>query len=216
MHNRRTFMFGAVATGMARFIPPAASLALIPSLARANNPDNAEIRNPYPSDPTRPGSRLDALTPFINPTLDLYNNHTEERVRVRFFTGTGYDMAAVQQLNHIWRDWRQNVAPQIDPRLFWGLAAVRTSIMKDGHEGTITLLSGFRTMKTTQLLRSRSRAASLNSQHMNAAASDITIPGISTKTLAGFVEWLQIGGTGYYPVNNFTHADTGVPRQWRG
>lgn len=159
---------------------------------------------------------MDALTAFIDPTLEIHNPHTNERVKVRFFNGYGYDMSGIQQLNHIWRDWRQDVAPQIDPRLFWGMAAVRTSAMKDGHDGVVTLLSGYRTLTTTRLLRSQGVGASLGSEHMKAAAMDITLHDIPASKISGFAEWLQVGGTGYYPRNNFTHMDTGGIRQWRG
>lgn len=213
MHNRRGFLKGVAAAGLLRAALPAALTATVatglPALGWAQETD-------YAADPSRPGTRLDALRPFIDPTLEIFNPHTDETIRVRFFTSAGYDRAAVQQLNHIWRDWRQDVAPQIDPRLFWGMAAIRTSAMKDGHDGVVTLLSGYRTLATTRYLRSTGTGASLGSQHMKAAAMDIRLHDIPASTVSGFAEWLQIGGTGYYPRSNFTHADTGSVRQWRG
>lgn len=212
MQSRRGFLRGVAATGLSRLMFPAAltlGAAGIPAFAHAQETD-------YAADPARPGSRLDALTAFIDPTLEIHNPHTNERVKVRFFNGYGYDMSGIQQLNHIWRDWRQDVAPQIDPRLFWGMAAVRTSAMKDGHDGVVTLLSGYRTLTTTRLLRSQGVGASLGSEHMKAAAMDITLHDIPASKISGFAEWLQVGGTGYYPRNNFTHMDTGGIRQWRG
>lgn len=212
MQNRRKFLSGCVAAGLSRLIPPAAltsSLLMIPAFAHAQETD-------YAANPARPGSRLDLLTPYIDPSLVIFNPHTNETVKARFFTGAGYDMQAISELNHIWRDWRQNVSPQIDPRLFWAMAAIRTSAMKDGHDGVITLLSGYRTLTTTRVLRSKGVGASLGSQHMKAAAMDVTLHDIPASKISGFVEWLQVGGTGYYPNNNFTHADTGSIRQWRG
>lgn len=213
--DRRGFLRGAVAAGAGRLLLPPAlvvgAASAVPGLAYAQGDAPR-----YDPNPARAGSRLDALVPFIDPTLEIFNPHTKDRVRVRFFSATGYDIGAVQQLNHIWRDWRQDVAPQIDPRLFWAMAAVRTSAMKDGHDGVVTLLSGYRTQATTDYLRSRGVNASRNSQHMRACAMDFTLHDVPATKVAGFVEWLQVGGTGYYPNNNFTHADTGSIRQWRG
>ena len=213
MQNRRGFLKGIAAAGVARAVLPTlittAAVSGLPALGWAQETD-------YAADPSRPGTKLDALRPFIDPTLEIFNPHTQETVRVRFFTPLGYDRAAVQQLNHIWRDWRQDVAPQIDPRLFWGLAAIRTSAMKEGHDGVVTLLSGYRTLATTRHLRATGTGASLGSQHMKAAAMDIHFHDIPASRISGFAEWLQIGGTGYYPRNNFTHADTGSIRQWKG
>ena len=215
MTSRRGFLkgvTGALLSGGIRMSIPATALltgASIPALAMADETD-------YAPDPSRYGSRLDALVRYIDPTLMIHNPHTNEDIHVRFFGPSGYDMGGVQQINHIWRDWRQESSPQIDPRLFWAMAAVRTSAMKDGHSGKVILLSGYRTLDTTRLLRSQGVKAALSSQHMNAAAMDITMEGIPADTIAGFVEWLGVGGTGYYPRNNFTHADSGPVRQWRG
>lgn len=211
MSSRRNFLKGAAAVGLARLCLPAASLVAtgLPTFVHAQETD-------YLPNPQRIGSRLDELARFINPELDLFNPHTDERIQVRFFTPLGYDMNAVNQINHIFRDWRQNVAPQIDPRLFWAIAATRTSAMKDGHDGAVTLLSGYRTLATTRLLRSQGVGAALGSQHMKAAAGDLRLEGIPAKTISGYMEWLQVGGVGYYPNSNFTHADTGNVRQWQG
>lgn len=206
--ERRRFLRAGLATLMLG-VTGVTGTSLIPSFAHAQETD-------YAANPARADSKLDALVPYIDPVLHIYNPHTQETVRTRFFTPAGYDMNAVAELNHIWRDWRQDVAPQIDPRLFWAMAAIRTSAMKDGHDGLVTLLSGYRTMATTRLLRSRGVGASIGSQHMKAAAMDITLHDIPAEKISGFVEWLQVGGTGYYPRNNFTHADTGSVRQWRG
>lgn len=214
--GRRIFLKGAAAAAGLTRLAGSSLLAIttasaVPSLVLASTDDTQ-----YDPNPSRTGSRLDALVPFIDPMLEVHNPHTSDRIRVRFFTGAGYDMGAVQQLNHIWRDWRQDAQPQIDPRLFWAMAAVRTSAMKDGHDGVVTLLSGYRTQATTDYLRSRGVNASRNSQHMRACAMDFTLHDVPATKVAGFVEWLQVGGTGYYPNNNFTHADTGSIRQWRG
>lgn len=207
MIQRRSLLRGLGALAVARVIPAAVigtGIATIPALPG------------WAGNPSKAGSMLDRLVSRVDPYLEIVNAHTNERVTVRFFTPTGYDMDAVSKLNWIWRDWRDDESVQINPRLFWGAAVTRASAMKDGHDGVMTLLSGYRTKKTTMLLRSQGVGAALGSQHMKAAAVDMRFSGIPADKVSGFVEWLEVGGTGYYPRNNFTHMDSGDIRQWRG
>ncbi len=53
-----------------------------------------------------------------------------------------------------------------------------------------------------------------NSQHMQAKAIDIRIPGISTSRLRDVALSLHSGGVGYYPISQFVHVDVGPVRQW--
>lgn len=204
--KRRTFLHALGAVAAVRAVPAAITLgaSVIPALPG------------WAGSPSKAGSMLDRLVSRIDPVLEVVNAHTNERAMVRFFTSTGYDMEAVRKLNWIWRDWRDNEAPQINPRLFWGAAVTRASAMKDGHDGVMTLLSGFRTKKTTLLLRSQGVGAAMNSKHMDAEAVDMRFAGIPADRVSGFVEWLEVGGTGYYRKSNFTHMDSGDIRQWRG
>lgn len=204
--QRRTFLKSVGAAIATRAVPVGiiAGAAMIPALPG------------YAESPSRQGSMLDRLVSRVDPFLEIRNAHTDEVVKVRFFGPTGYDMDAVKKLNWIWRDWRDDDAPQINPRLFWGAAVTRASAMREGHDGVMTLLSGFRTMKTTQLLRSQGVGAALQSLHMEAKAVDMRFHDIPADRISGFVEWLQVGGTGYYPRSNFTHMDSGNVRQWRG
>ncbi|MEP3667723.1 MAG: DUF882 domain-containing protein [Roseibium sp.] len=166
------------------------------------------------ADPIRQGSRLDRLVPSIDPVLNIVNAHTNERAEVRFFTADGYDKDAVDRLNWVWRDWRDNDAPQIDVRLWWALAAIRAAAMKDGHSGDQILLSGFRTQKTNELLRRRGKGAAKNSFHLKAKATDFCMEGIGTRDLAKFAKWLEVGGTGTYSRSGFVHIDSGEERTW--
>ena len=195
--GRRGFITGAVATLISGSVG-------IPALASTHD------------DPIRHGSRLDRLVPSIDPVLHITNAHTKEVEHLRFFTADGYDIEAVRRLNHIWRDWREDDAPQIDVRLWWGLAAIRAGAMKDGHSGAQILLSGFRTQKTNKMLRSRGIGAARNSLHLEAKATDFHMEGIPTQVLGKFASWLEIGGTGKYMRSGFVHIDSGDRRSWNG
>lgn len=207
--QRRDFLASMIAT---------AALAGIPGLAAAQGDrhlEGTEDEGPITyGPPSRAGSNLDRLVNAIDPVLDLHNAHTDEMIRVRFFTASGYDMDALTALNRIMRDWRENESPPIDPRLYWGLAATRLSAMKEGHEGKQIILSGYRSPRTNEMLRRTGHKAASNSFHLKAQAVDFTMPGIPQDRVGGFVEWLGVGGTGYYPRNHFTHMDSGPIRSW--
>lgn len=170
---------------------------------------------PLPS-PWRPGSRLDSVVQGIDPYLDITNAHTGERVVTRFARNGRYDNRAIRKLDWLFRDWRRNEAPEIDPRLYWSLAAISDAARNDGHSGQMTLLSGFRTKRTNEMLRARGGGAASNSYHLRRRAADIRLEGVEAGEVADYAEWLQVGGVGRYPGERFTHLDSGPIRTWNG
>lgn len=170
------------------------------------------VGSPHPS---RPESRLDQLVSVINPELRMVNANTGEKMSGRFFTETGYDENIVDRINWFARDWREEKTRQMDVRILWALAAIRQAAMKEGFNGEIRFLSGFRTEKTNELLRQQGYNASRNSFHIKARAIDFSLPGVSVEAVYKYAEWLQVGGVGYYP-GSFVHIDSGDRRTWRG
>lgn len=170
---------------------------------------------PLPS-PWRPGSRLDALVPTLDARLDVTNAHTGERRVLRFADRGRTDRRALRELDWIFRDWRANRAPQIDPRLYWALAALSQEARRAGHSGRIILLSGYRTRRTNAMLQRSGAGAASNSYHIRRRAADIRLEGVAMGALADLAEWLQIGGVGRYPAQDFVHIDSGDLRRWTG
>jgi uncharacterized protein YcbK (DUF882 family) len=164
--------------------------------------------------PMRAGSRLDGLIARVDSFLDITNAHTGERVALRFMQDGHTSRRALRRLDWVFRDWRAGEDPDMDPRIYWGLAALSSTARGQGHSGRITLLSGFRTPQTTRLLQSRSAGASSNSYHMKRRAADIRLEGVPSEQAAAMAEWLQVGGVGRYA--GFTHVDSGPIRTWRG
>lgn len=165
--------------------------------------------------PVRTDSRLDKLVPFIEPYLDLYNPNTDERQRVLFFGTAGYDLKGLQTINYLLRDWRQKQVVQMDVRLYWALAAMRTAARRDGLSGEIQVNSGYRSRKTNDLLRAEGYGAAVNSFHTRARAIDFVVKGGDVANVAEYAQWLQIGGTGHYR-GRFVHIDSGDQRVWFG
>lgn len=166
--------------------------------------------------PARPESRLDQLVSAIRPELRMFNANTNERMSTRFFGPTGYDPVEIRRINWFMRDWRQAETRQVDVRLLWALAAIRQAAMKDGHDGEIRFLSGYRTRKTNDLLRSQGYGAAEDSLHIRARANDFSLPGVPVSDVAKYALWLEVGGVGEYRRSGFVHIDSGRVRSWRG
>lgn len=148
-----------------------------------------------------------------NRTLDLYNNHTRERLTITFKKDGRYIPAALNELNRFLRDWRRNEATRMDPRLF---DTVWEVYQKSGSRQPIHIVSGYRALATNNMLRSRSSAVAKHSQHTLGKAMDINIPDVSIDKLRMIAVKMQNGGVGWYPTSGtpFVHVDVGSVRAW--
>ena len=84
-----------------------------------------------------------------------------------------------------------------------------------GTNEPIHVLSGYRTQKTNDKLRKRSKGGvASKSLHIQARAADIYIPGFSVKKIQKTAIAMSAGGVGIYSRSNFVHIDTGNVRYW--
>ena len=151
--------------------------------------------------------------------LKLYHLHTGESLDVVYRIGDTYIPSAMDQLNHFLRDHRTDDQSHYDPKEFDLLHALMDKLGKNGS--VIDVVCGYRTPWSNNFLRTRGGTASpsvtgvaKNSQHMQAKAIDIRVPGVSTAKLRDTALSLHDGGVGYYPVSQFVHVDVGPVRQW--
>ena len=143
--------------------------------------------------------------------LVFFNTHTHEKLDVCYARGRSYRPEALSAVNHILRDHRTNEVNPIDPRLLDLLCAIRS---KAGPDACLHIISGYRSPRTNQRLRHRSRGVARKSLHMLGHAADIRIPGLATSRLRRMALDLRQGGVGYYPQSNFIHVDIGPARSW--
>jgi uncharacterized protein YcbK (DUF882 family) len=151
--------------------------------------------------------------------LKLHHLHTGESLDVVYRVGDTYIPAAMEKLNHFLRDHRTNDVSHYDPKEFDLLHTLMTKLGKNGS--VIDVVCGYRTPWSNNFLRTRGGTASpavtgvaQNSQHMQARAIDIRVPGVATAKLRDTALSLHGGGVGYYPVSQFVHVDVGPVRQW--
>ena len=144
--------------------------------------------------------------------LSFYNVHTDERLRVRYRDESGgYDLAALDEVNHILRCHHTGEVAAIDPRVIEHLNLVQKSL---GGAGEIHVISGYRSPEYNALLVRRSRRAARHSLHVEGRAVDFFIPGVRPREIRQAALKLRYGGVGYYPRADFVHLDCGPFRSW--
>ncbi len=146
--------------------------------------------------------------------LRLHHLHTGESIDVVYRIGNQYLPAAIAKLNYFLRDHRTQDVSHYDPREFDLLHTLLASLGKPNS--VIDIVCGYRTPWSNNFLRTRNAVTGVakNSQHMQAKAIDIRVPGITTSHLRDVALSLHGGGVGYYPISEFVHVDVGPVRQW--
>jgi uncharacterized protein YcbK (DUF882 family) len=146
--------------------------------------------------------------------LKLHHLHSGETLDVVYRIGNTYIPAAMAELNHFLRDSRTQDEKAYDPREFDLLHNVMTRLGRP--QGVIDVVCGYRTPWSNNFLRTRSSNTGVakNSQHMQAKAIDIRVPGVQTSNLRDAALSLEAGGVGYYPRSQFVHVDVGPVRTW--
>lgn len=143
--------------------------------------------------------------------LSLVNNRTGEWVDSVYWVDGDYIPEALDPINHILRDWRQDKTKRIDRTVLDILAA--THGLLDTTE-PFEIVSGYRTPATNKLLRSKSKGVASNSYHIRGMAIDITLKSRSVRQISGAGLSLNAGGVGKYSRSEFVHLDSGPVRSW--
>ncbi len=144
-------------------------------------------------------------------TLSLHNLHTDERLNVTYWKDGVYSRPALARLNHILRDYRCGEACAMSPALMDLLHKLQTQV---GNQGTVEIISGYRSPRTNAIMASASNGVARHSYHTRGMAMDIRLPGTSLPKLHNAALALHRGGVGYYPDSQFVHIDVGPLRRW--
>jgi uncharacterized protein YcbK (DUF882 family) len=137
----------------------------------------------------------------------------EEIIDVTYRVGDTYLLGALDKLNAYLRDSHNGEVKTYDPRTFDVLHTMLAKLDRPGS--IIEVLSGYRTKETNDALRASGTSnAAEHSQHIEATALDIRVPGIPAADLRDAALSLGAGGVGYYPKGQFIHVDTGNIRKW--
>lgn len=144
--------------------------------------------------------------------LSLRHLHTDERLEVVYRVGERYQRPALAKLDNFFRDFRTGESTPVDPKLFDLLYDIQAYL--GGSGARYDVLSGYRSPKTNQMLRTRSGGVAKNSLHLRGQAIDIRLPELATSKVRDAAVALARGGVGYYARSDFVHLDTGNVRRW--
>jgi uncharacterized protein YcbK (DUF882 family) len=136
-----------------------------------------------------------------------------EIIDVIYRVGDTYIPEALDNLSQFLRDSHNDEVKSYDPRTF---DILHTMLRKlDRSSSVIEVLCGYRTKETNDELRARRTTnAAEHSEHIEANALDIRVPGVPAVQLRDAALSLGGGGVGYYPRGQFVHVDTGPVRKW--
>jgi uncharacterized protein YcbK (DUF882 family) len=136
-----------------------------------------------------------------------------EIIDVIYRVGDTYIPEALDSLSQFLRDSHNDEIKSYDPRTFDVLHTMLRKLNRSSS--VIEILCGYRTKETNDALReSGTTNAAEHSQHIEANALDIRVPGVPAVQLRNAALSLGAGGVGYYPKGQFIHVDTGPVRKW--
>ena len=143
--------------------------------------------------------------------LRFSHTHTGEALSVTYFEGGQYLPDALTEINYLLRDFRTAEIVPIDPQLLDLMHLIKSTT---GSNGTLEIISGYRSPATNEMLRKTTSGVARKSFHMTGQAIDIRLTDVATNNLRDVATSLGAGGVGYYPSSDFLHVDTGPVRQW--
>ncbi len=144
-------------------------------------------------------------------SLALQNLHTGENLKTVYWQGGAYVRSALDEIDHIMRDYRTNQIKSIDPTLLDLLHRLQDTL--DSHR-PFQIVSGYRSPKTNARLAAHSGGVAKRSMHVKGMAIDIRLEGCDSRQIHKAALSLEAGGVGYYAKSDFVHLDVGKVRSW--
>ncbi|TVS02800.1 MAG: DUF882 domain-containing protein [Rhodobacteraceae bacterium] len=143
--------------------------------------------------------------------LRFYSGRTGESINLIYWIDGEYVPESLAEINHFFRDWRNNQVHNIDTRTIDFLSATH-NILRVSEP--YMLLSGYRSPQTNAMLRARSRNVAQNSLHTRGQAADVRLRSRTVNQIAQAAIACNAGGVGRYSRSDFVHLDCGAVRNW--
>jgi uncharacterized protein YcbK (DUF882 family) len=151
--------------------------------------------------------------PVARRSVFLVQPKTGERIETVYFHDGAYDEAAMQRIDHLFRDQQTGEILKIDPELIDFLVDIRTRL---GLPAAVPfeILSGYRSPESNERLRLTNGQVAKESLHTKGLAVDFRIAAVSGAAIAEIAKTMQRGGVSFYPSDNHVHVDIGNIRTW--
>ena len=144
-------------------------------------------------------------------SMAFHNLHTDERLRITYWTDGQYDRAGWGQINHILRDHYSGESRVMDIRLVDLMWDLQQQLENDNP---IEIISGYRSPTTNATLRRMTDGVAKQSYHTKGMAMDVRLLGTPLSHLHDTALAMDRGGVGFYPNSDFVHMDVGPVRRW--
>lgn len=142
--------------------------------------------------------------------LTVRNSSTGEQASVVYWVGGQYDSWELARISQLLRDHHQNDTIAID----WRLADLLWLVARLSGAESVDVHSGYRSEKTNTWLASMQAGVAPDSLHKTGKALDVSLPGVSPRTVAALAAALSWGGVGFYGDQGHVHLDVGAVRTW--
>ena len=143
--------------------------------------------------------------------IAFHHLHTGEKVDLVYWADGRYQRGALEHINWVLRDFRNDAVHPIDPRLLDLLAVMRGELRT---AAPFMVISAYRSPATNAMLAATTEGVATQSLHLDGQAIDIRVPDRHLAAVHKVAMGLRAGGVGYYPSSDFVHVDTGKVRYW--
>ena len=158
-----------------------------------------------------PDSRCLGAPEKVDRRLAFEHTHNAETLDIVYYRDGEYLPDALKAIDHILRDWRTGDVRKIDTDLLDFLFELREITHT---QAPYQIISGYRTRRTNEMLRSTKTGVAKRSRHLEGKAIDVRLADVDSRKLRDAAIGLKRGGVGYYGNSDFVHIDTGRVRTW--
>ncbi|HEX2840305.1 DUF882 domain-containing protein [Hyphomicrobium sp.] len=146
-------------------------------------------------------------------TISFFHIHTKETLTIQYKRDGRFLPEAMEKINWIMRDWRENKSIAIDPNTVDIIWEMHREL---GSREPVSIICGYRSQGTNEMLRKTRGGQASQSQHITGKAIDIAFPDVPVRRLRYSAMIRERGGVGYYPTSGipFVHVDTARVRHW--
>jgi uncharacterized protein YcbK (DUF882 family) len=143
--------------------------------------------------------------------LKLHNLQTGESLSEVYWADGEYLPQCMARIDWLLRDHHRGETRMIDHKL---LDLLHNVSRKLDYNGTVEVVSAYRSAATNQKLAEKGRGVAPNSLHTQGMAVDIRIPKRNLAQVRDAAMQVGGGGVGFYRRAKFIHLDTGRVRYW--
>ncbi len=145
-------------------------------------------------------------------TISFFHIHTNETLTILYKKDGTFVPEALEKINWIMRDWRVGKSITIDPNTVDIIWEMHREL---GSQQPISIICGYRSPSTNEMLRKTRGGQASKSQHMTGSAIDLAFPDVPLERMRYSAMIRERGGVAIIRLGiPFVHVDTSRVRHW--